>query len=65
MLFLVFTLPCEPITERFDDTSVRDDLSDNDALRIDHEHLMQRGNDRHAWLSGSRSRAGSGVSEPT
>ncbi len=43
MLFRVFTLPFDPGTERFDDTPVRDYLSDKDVLSIDHELLMQEG----------------------
>ncbi|ESQ13232.1 MAG: HRDC domain-containing protein [Thiohalocapsa sp. PB-PSB1] len=43
MLFRVFTLPFDPFSERFDDTPVRDYLSDKDVLSIDHELLMQEG----------------------
>jgi len=43
MLFRVFTLAFDPVSERFDDTPVRDYLSDKDVLSIDHELLMQQG----------------------
>lgn len=43
MLFRVFTLPFDPISERFDDAPVRDYLSDKNVLGIDHELLMQEG----------------------
>ena len=43
MRFRVFTLVFDPGTERFDDSPVRDYLSDKDVLGIDHELLMQEG----------------------
>jgi ATP-dependent DNA helicase RecQ len=43
MLFRVFTLPFDPVTERFDDGPVRDYISDKDVLDIDHELLTQEG----------------------
>lgn len=43
MLFRVFTLAFDPVTERFDDAPVRDYLSDKDVLAIDHHLLTQEG----------------------